>query len=293
MLEEAETNLRALQGERERVCKDLENEAKAFLNSGCTTPERIKRFHTIYNLLRFQIHNHLHHMYSLLQAKLSAMSLVQEVVGTTLEDGDVRALTITVTKGRITDATIRLMERGLEAMRVLNSNSEASSSGGGASMVPGGGGSAAKGSSPYTQEDIADDTKNGKNAKRTRLPAAAVKDMRTWLHEHWHNPAPSDEEKMAFARKHNIKVKQVENWFINTRMRVWRPAMRRALEHAEETGSYSEFSKLLKHTEEGNVYKKFLEGREKKDDVVGSVGVAPIGRVPTLLNSKRKRHHLL
>lgn len=27
--------------------------------------------------------------------------------------------------------------------------------------------------------------------------------------------------------------KQVENWFINVRMREWRPAMRRALDHAE------------------------------------------------------------
>lgn len=26
---------------------------------------------------------------------------------------------------------------------------------------------------------------------------------------------------------------QVENWFINIRMREWRPAMRRALDHAE------------------------------------------------------------
>ncbi|CAM9965324.1 unnamed protein product, partial [Hapterophycus canaliculatus] len=59
---------------------------------------------------------------------------------------------------------------------------------------------------------------------------------------------------------------QVENWFINIRMREWRPAMRRALDHAEETGSYAEFSRLLQHTADGNVFKKFLEDREMGRD---------------------------
>lgn len=41
---------------------------------------------------------------------------------------------------------------------------------------------------------------------------------------------------------------QVENWFINIRMREWRPAMRRALDHAEVATDHGAGRKALSST---------------------------------------------
>ncbi|CAM9729394.1 unnamed protein product [Laminaria digitata] len=196
-------------------------------------------------------------MYSILQEKLAAMARVQAMVGSGEDDPDVKALTIALVNGRIVDATIRVVERALEAMRELNGTSAVAKE----PCTPPGWEQSKKEQEPAPPCGPTDSS-GQKPAKRSRLPAAAVKEMRTWLDQHWDDPVPTHEEKAGFAQRHDITTKQVENWFINIRMREWRPAMRRALDHAEETGSYAEFSRLLQHTADGNVFKKFLEERE-------------------------------
>ncbi|GAA0141670.1 homeodomain transcription factor [Lithospermum erythrorhizon] len=55
------------------------------------------------------------------------------------------------------------------------------------------------------------------------LPETAVSILRAWLFEHFLNPYPKDSEKMMLAKKTGLSRNQVANWFINARVRLWKP----------------------------------------------------------------------
>ncbi|KAL6131535.1 hypothetical protein ACLB2K_069910 [Fragaria x ananassa] len=55
------------------------------------------------------------------------------------------------------------------------------------------------------------------------LPETAVSVMRTWLFEHFLHPYPSDSEKQRLAQQTGLSRTQVSNWFINSRVRLWKP----------------------------------------------------------------------
>ena len=63
--------------------------------------------------------------------------------------------------------------------------------------------------------------------KRTNLPKSSISLLRGWMMAHFSNPYPSDEEKLALASAAAISVDQVNNWFINARVREWKPLMRK------------------------------------------------------------------
>lgn len=49
--------------------------------------------------------------------------------------------------------------------------------------------------------------------------------MRDWLMDHFLHPYPTDEDKKELAKQTGLKRSQVSNWFINARVRIWRPAI--------------------------------------------------------------------
>ncbi|VFQ99181.1 unnamed protein product [Cuscuta campestris] len=55
------------------------------------------------------------------------------------------------------------------------------------------------------------------------LPETSVAILRTWLFEHFLNPYPSDSEKLMLASQTGLTKNQVSNWFINVRVRLWKP----------------------------------------------------------------------
>lgn len=55
------------------------------------------------------------------------------------------------------------------------------------------------------------------------LPESSVSVLRAWLFEHFLNPYPKDSEKSMLARKTGLTRSQVANWFINARVRLWKP----------------------------------------------------------------------
>ncbi|KAK6939423.1 Homeobox KN domain [Dillenia turbinata] len=55
------------------------------------------------------------------------------------------------------------------------------------------------------------------------LPESSVSVLRTWLFEHFLHPYPKDSEKMMLARQTGLTRGQVANWFINARVRLWKP----------------------------------------------------------------------
>ncbi|XP_022769069.1 BEL1-like homeodomain protein 3 [Durio zibethinus] len=55
------------------------------------------------------------------------------------------------------------------------------------------------------------------------LPESSVSILRAWLFEHFLNPYPKDSEKIMLAKQTGLSRNQVANWFINARVRIWKP----------------------------------------------------------------------
>nr|GEX52149.1 BEL1-like homeodomain protein 7 [Tanacetum cinerariifolium] len=55
------------------------------------------------------------------------------------------------------------------------------------------------------------------------LPESSLSILRAWLFEHFLNPYPKDPEKIMLARQTGLTRSQVSNWFINARVRLWKP----------------------------------------------------------------------
>ncbi|KAJ6814972.1 BEL1-like homeodomain protein 9 [Iris pallida] len=55
------------------------------------------------------------------------------------------------------------------------------------------------------------------------LPERAVAVLRAWLFEHFLHPYPTDADKQMLATRTGLTRNQVSNWFINARVRLWKP----------------------------------------------------------------------
>eukprot|EP00475_Leptophrys_vorax_P003849 TRINITY_DN12248_c0_g1_i1.p1 TRINITY_DN12248_c0_g1~~TRINITY_DN12248_c0_g1_i1.p1 ORF type:complete len:260 (+),score=69.25 TRINITY_DN12248_c0_g1_i1:1077-1856(+) len=62
-----------------------------------------------------------------------------------------------------------------------------------------------------------------KRRKRGSLPKGAVRVLKKWLFDHFSHPYPSIEEKEALSAQTGLKTSQVNYWFINARVRIWKP----------------------------------------------------------------------
>lgn len=57
------------------------------------------------------------------------------------------------------------------------------------------------------------------------LPTHVVEYLKAWLMDHMHHPYPTDQEKAEMMLKTGIDVKRLNNWFVNNRIRYWKPRM--------------------------------------------------------------------
>ncbi|KAL1562253.1 homeobox protein ATH1-like isoform X2 [Salvia divinorum] len=55
------------------------------------------------------------------------------------------------------------------------------------------------------------------------LPETSVSVLRTWMFQNFLHPYPKDSEKHLLALKSGLTRNQVSNWFINARVRLWKP----------------------------------------------------------------------
>ncbi|KAH7276712.1 hypothetical protein KP509_39G018400 [Ceratopteris richardii] len=85
------------------------------------------------------------------------------------------------------------------------------------------------------------------------LPERSVSVLRAWLFEHFLHPYPKDSDKVRLARQTGLTRNQVSNWFINARVRLWKPMV-------EEM--YTEV-KNDKDLEKGNNSAKDQDGESK------------------------------
>jgi hypothetical protein len=66
--------------------------------------------------------------------------------------------------------------------------------------------------------------------KRENFPADVIRLLKKWLLENFKDPYPSAEVKMALAEQTNLTYEQVQHWFVNARMRIWRPLLKKRME---------------------------------------------------------------
>uniref|UniRef100_A0A5B7AMY9 Putative BEL1-like homeodomain protein 1 n=1 Tax=Davidia involucrata TaxID=16924 RepID=A0A5B7AMY9_DAVIN len=73
------------------------------------------------------------------------------------------------------------------------------------------------------------------------LPERAVSVLRAWLFEHFLHPYPKDSDKHFLAKQTGLSRSQVSNWFINARVRLWKPMVEEMyleeIKEHEQTGS--------------------------------------------------------
>ncbi|KAK6244432.1 hypothetical protein QUC31_010841 [Theobroma cacao] len=79
------------------------------------------------------------------------------------------------------------------------------------------------------------------------LPERSVSVLRAWLFEHFLHPYPKDSDKHMLAKQTGLTRSQVSNWFINARVRLWKPMveemyLEEVKEH-EQNGSEDKSSK--------------------------------------------------
>ncbi|CAD6338147.1 unnamed protein product [Miscanthus lutarioriparius] len=72
------------------------------------------------------------------------------------------------------------------------------------------------------------------------LPERAVAVLRAWLFEHFLHPYPNDVDKHILARQTGLSRSQVSNWFINARVRLWKPMIEEM--YTEEVNQKSDTS---------------------------------------------------
>lgn len=91
------------------------------------------------------------------------------------------------------------------------------------------------------------------------LPETSVTILRAWLFEHFLHPYPKDSEKLMLARQTGLTRSQVANWFINARVRLWKPMIEEM--YKEENG----FTGIDSNSSSGNTPKAREEIRSSAD----------------------------
>ncbi|XP_058085070.1 homeobox protein BEL1 homolog [Magnolia sinica] len=86
------------------------------------------------------------------------------------------------------------------------------------------------------------------------LPERSVSVLRAWLFEHFLHPYPSDVDKHILARQTGLSRSQVSNWFINARVRLWKPMVEEMyLEEAKEQDDDNSSSKNKNNNDHNNM----------------------------------------
>ncbi|KAI9912101.1 hypothetical protein PsorP6_009466 [Peronosclerospora sorghi] len=107
------------------------------------------------------------------------------------------------------------------------------------------------GISPYAMELAA---RNSLPKKRSSLSKLSKKLMLDWFEHNLHHPYPTEEEKDWLAQRGGITLEQVNNWFINTRGRKWKPMLNRLMAE-KRAGDCKLYDQMVEKIEEP--YRKF------------------------------------
>lgn len=86
------------------------------------------------------------------------------------------------------------------------------------------------------------------------LPERSVSVLRAWLFEHFLHPYPKDSDKLMLAKQTGLTRNQVSNWFINARVRLWKPMVEEM--YQEETKGHEHQQQQHNPEDSSNANKK-------------------------------------
>ncbi|GMY15733.1 BEL1-like homeodomain protein 1 isoform X1 [Fagus crenata] len=101
------------------------------------------------------------------------------------------------------------------------------------------------------------------------LPERAVTVLRAWLFDHFLHPYPKDSDKIMLAKQTGLTRSQVSNWFINARVRLWKPMV--------EEMYLEEFKEHERNDSEDNI-------NQRESNKEGSTTIAPEDSAGTRLD---------
>jgi len=81
-----------------------------------------------------------------------------------------------------------------------------------------------------------------RSKKRGNLPKNATNTLKNWLFQHFLHPYPSEDEKRELSGQTGLTITQINNWFINARVRTWRPLLESLLEGEKDKNIASKLS---------------------------------------------------
>ncbi|XP_010247191.1 PREDICTED: BEL1-like homeodomain protein 1 [Nelumbo nucifera] len=88
------------------------------------------------------------------------------------------------------------------------------------------------------------------------LPERSVSVLRAWLFEHFLHPYPKDSDKHMLAKQTGLTRSQVSNWFINARVRLWKPMVEEMyleeIKEQEQNGSEEKTSRSELNEDSGS-----------------------------------------
>ncbi|XP_054824482.1 BEL1-like homeodomain protein 4 [Prosopis cineraria] len=85
------------------------------------------------------------------------------------------------------------------------------------------------------------------------LPERSVNILRAWLFEHFLHPYPSDADKHLLARQTGLSRNQVSNWFINARVRLWKPMVEDMYQQELKEAEDAEDTEMNQSDNSGNM----------------------------------------
>ena len=76
------------------------------------------------------------------------------------------------------------------------------------------------------------------SGRSSSLPAETVEYLKAWIvsPEHIHHPYPTEEEKVEIMSATGIELKRLNNWFVNNRIRFWKPRYEAFLRQQQRQG---------------------------------------------------------
>lgn len=69
--------------------------------------------------------------------------------------------------------------------------------------------------------------KRGSKSRRNYFDKRSTRILKEWLSQHLDDPYPNAAVKTELAERCGLTYDQIGHWFINSRMRIWRPMLRR------------------------------------------------------------------
>ncbi|KAF0975786.1 hypothetical protein FDP41_005113 [Naegleria fowleri] len=76
----------------------------------------------------------------------------------------------------------------------------------------------------FNDKDLSFNTAKSKDkSKRFNIPKHARDILMEWLEKHFDHPYPSEEEKEELCKTTKLTMNQINTWFVNSRIRIWKP----------------------------------------------------------------------